>query len=152
MLWGGIILNLALLILLGVLLVWFFGCIITYRVGKYTLVEGTGIKSVEFIMLVLYSIGILFYIIYKPAGQWVLLGVLIFWFVVQFFCHWYFTIFGVTENKLKGYNRCFQNTVHIFAQSDTRLIPDLYHIILHMIILTNIILLILSISRGGYTS
>ena len=39
-----------------VLWIWFFGCIKTYRIGKYLLVEGMGIKSAEFFMFCLYII------------------------------------------------------------------------------------------------
>lgn len=118
---------------------WFFGCIVTYRIGKYLLVEGMGIKSAEFIMFCLYSIGLVSYHFFQPAGKWVLLALLVFWFVVQFFCHWYYTIFGASEKKLKGYNNCFRETIRFFPMSDKRLVPDLYHIILHMLILVNII-------------
>ena len=41
-----------------VLLIWFFGCIVTYRLGNVLLVEGMGIKSVEFGMLVVYAASI----------------------------------------------------------------------------------------------
>lgn len=126
------------IILQAALWLWFLGCTTTYRIGKYTLVEGMGIKSAEFVTLCVYSIGlILFYLL--PVGKWILLAILIFWFVVQFFCHWYYTIFGATERKLKGYNDCFRNTVHIFPISETRIIPDLYHIVQHTLILLNII-------------
>ena len=74
-----------------------------------------------------------------PAGRWILLGILVLWFSVQFLCHWYFTIFGASESKLKGYNDCFRGTVRVFPVSETRLIPDLYHIVLHILILLNII-------------
>ena len=73
------------------------------------------------------------------------MGVLLFWFIVQFFCHWYYTIFGASEKKLKGYNDCFRNTVRIIPASKTRLIPDLYHMILHLLILLNIGLVICNI-------
>ena len=126
------------IILQAALWLWFLGCTTTYRIGKYTLVEGMGIKSAEFVTLCVYSIGlILFYLL--PVGKWILLAILIFWFVVQFFCHWYYTIFGATERKSKGYNDCFRNTVHIFPISETRIIPDLYHIVQHTLILLNII-------------
>ena len=126
------------IILQAALWLWFLGCTTTYRIGKYMLVEGMGIKSAEFVTLCVYSIGlILFYLL--PVGKWILLAILIFWFVVQFFCHWYYTIFGATERKLKGYNDCFRNTVHIFPISETRIIPDLYHIVQHTLILLNII-------------
>ena len=74
------------------------------------------------------------------------MGVLLFWFIVQFFCHWYYTSFGASEQKLKGYNDCFKNTIHIIPASETKLIPDLYHMILHLLILLNIGLVIGNIS------
>ena len=127
------------ILLQAALWIWFLGCTTTYRFGKYVLVEGMGVKSAEFAVLCLYSVGLILYHCLKPAGKWILLGVLILWFVVEFFCHWYFTIFGASERKLKGYNECFRNTVRIFPMSETRLIPDFYQIVQHMLILLNII-------------
>lgn len=132
--------NIIILFIQALQWIWFLGCITTYRVGKHLLVEGMGIKSAEFVMLCLYSIGLLSYHIFPPVGKWILLAILLFWFVVQFFCHWYYTIFGVSEKKLKGYNECFQNTARIFPMSEKQLVPDFYHIILHALILINIIL------------
>lgn len=126
-----------------VLWIWFLGCIRTYRIGKYLLVEGMGIKSAEFVMLCLYSIGLISFHFLQPAGKWILFAILMFWLVVQFFCHWYYTIFGVSEKKLKGYNDCFRNTIHIFPISEKRLVPDLYHMILHILILGNTVLCII---------
>lgn len=123
----------------AVLWIWFLGCTITYRIGKHLLVDGMGIKSAEFIMLCLYSIGLVSYHIFLSAGKWILLTILLLWFIVQFLCHWYYTIFGASEKKLRGYNECFRDTIRIFPMSEVRLVPDLYHIILHILILTNII-------------
>lgn len=122
--------------------VWFLGCTITYRIGKCLLVEGMGVKSAEFAVLCLYSLGLIAYHWFQPAGKWVLFGILLLWFVVQFMCHWYYTIFGASESKLKGYNECFKDAVRLFPMSDERLVPDLYHILLHVLILINLILCI----------
>ena len=123
----------------AVLWIWFLGCTTTYRIGKHLLVDGMGIKSAEFIMLCLYSIGLVSYHIFLSAGKWILLTILLLWFIVQFLCHWYYTIFGASEKKLRGYNECFRDTIRIFPMSEVRLVPDLYHIILHLLILANII-------------
>ena len=123
----------------AVLWIWFLGCTTTYRIGKHLLVDGMGIKSAEFIMLCLYSIGLVSYHIFLSAGKWFLLTILLLWFIVQFLCHWYYTIFGASEKKLRGYNECFRDTIRIFPMSEVRLVPDLYHIILHILILANII-------------
>ena len=93
-----IITLLAQLLLLG----WFFGCIVTYKIGKRILVDGMGIKSAEFIMFVLYGAGLLLFWLYPAVGQWYLLAVLLFWFIIQFFCHWYYTIFGASETRAAG--------------------------------------------------
>ena len=127
------------ILLQATLWLWFLGCTTTYRLGKHTLVEGMGLKSAEFATLCLYSVGLILYYALRPAGKWILLAVLGLWFVVEFFCHWFYTIFGVSERKLKGYNECFRNTVRVFPMSETRLVPDLYHIVQHMLILLNII-------------
>ena len=124
--------------------IWFLGCTITWRFGKLLLVEGMGIKSAEFVMLCLYSIGLITYYLFQPAGRWILFAILVIWLVIQFFCHWYYTIFGASESKLKGYNEYFKDTVRLIPMSEKRLIPDLYHIILHILILLNIVLCAIS--------
>ena len=121
-----------------VLWIWFLGCVITWKFGKVLLVEGMGVKSAEFIMLCMYSAGVGLFHLMPAVGRWVLLVILLFWIIVQFFCHWYFTIFGASQNKIDGYNHCFEGTVRLFPASDKRLIPDLYHIVLHILIIANI--------------
>lgn len=108
------------------------------------MVDGVGLKSAEFGMVVFYTIGILLHQIYRPVGKWFLLAVLGFWIIVQFFCHWFYTIWGASEKKLKGYNECFRHTVRIFPANDTRLIPDFYHMVLHLLLVLNLCFLIAS--------
>ena len=122
-------------VILALLWIWFLGCVTSWRFGKTLLVEGMGVKSAEFAMLCLYSAGIGFFYLLPSVGKWILFGILVLWFAVQFFCHWYYTIFGASEKKLKGYNESFRGTVRLIPMSETRLIPDLYHIVLHALIL-----------------
>lgn len=132
-----------LIVFQAALWIWFLGCVISYRFGKHLLVEGMGLKSAEFLMLCLYSAGLISYYLIRPIGKWILLGILILWFVVQFFCHWFYTIFGANEKKLKGYNDCFKGTVRLVPEHEKRIVPDLYHIILHLLIILNILFLCL---------
>ena len=129
-------------VLQAALWIWFLGCTVSYRVGKKTLVEGMGVHSAEFAMLCVYTAALVSYYCFQPAGRWILFGVMVLWFAVEFFCHWYYTIFGAGESKLKGYNDCFRNTIRIFPMSDTRLIPDFYHVVQHLLILANILVLL----------
>ncbi|GEM_PF-6658706 len=61
--------QLAIGIVAALLAGWFFGCIITYKVGNRILVEGMGIKSAEFIMLVLYGAGVAAYFCCRLVGR-----------------------------------------------------------------------------------
>lgn len=128
-----------------VLLIWFFGCIVTYRMGNVLLVEGMGIKSAEFGMLVVYIASILLRVALPQVGNWFVLAVLVVWLVVQYFCHWHFTIFGATPEKIRGYNRCFEGSLCIVPRREDRLIPDFYHIVLHILIALNLVLLCLAL-------
>ncbi len=134
--------RLSVIIVSSLLWIWFLGCTVSWRFGKVVLVNGEGVKSLEFAVLVLFSIGMVLYILLEPVGKWVLLSELSLWLVVQFFCHEYFTIFGVSERKLTGYNQCFEGTVKVFPVSETRLVPDLYHIVLHLLLAADLGLLI----------
>ena len=122
---------------------WFLGCTCSWKFGKVLLVEGTGIRSIEFAALVVFTASLGSFLLFASVGKWILFGTLALWLVVQFFCHEYFTIFGVSERKLRGYNECFTGTVRLFPMSQTRLIPDLYHIVLHILILADLLLVLL---------
>lgn len=124
-------------------LVWFFGCIVTYRVGRRVLVDGMGVKSAEFGMFCVFAAALALFVFVPSVGKWALRVVLAFWLVIQFFCHWYYTIFGATEKKLRGYNSCFRDTIRVIPASDTRVIPDLYHMVLHLMLCTNLTLILL---------
>ena len=135
--------RIAIIVISCLLWLWFLGCTFTWKFGKVLLVEGTGLNSIEFAALVLFTIGIGCFLLWEPVGKWILLVELTLWLVAQFFSHEYFTIFGVSAQKLKGYNECFDRTVKLFPVSQTRLISDLYHIMLHLLIATDLVLVAL---------
>lgn len=137
--------RIAIIISSFLLWLWFLGCTATWRFGKILLVEGMGIKSIEFVALVLFSIGIVVFLLWEPIGKWVLLVELALWLIEQFFCHEYFTIFGANKTKWKGYHKCFEGTIKLFPVSETRLVPDLYHIILHLLIAMDLLFVILAV-------
>ena len=126
-----------------ILWIWFLGCVVTWKVGGRLLVEGMGVRSAEFIMLCVYTAGMAACVFLRPAGKWILLGILVLWFTVQFLCHWCYTVFGANPEKIRAYNECFRDTLRIFPMSEIRLIPDLYHVVLHLMILINIVFVIL---------
>lgn len=67
---------------------------------------------------------------------------------MQFFCHEYFTFFGASEKKLRGYNECFRDAIHFFPAGAARVVPDFYPIRLHVLIAVNRTLSVLFLIRG----
>lgn len=132
-------------ILLIALLFWFTLDITGFSLGKFYLVESPGILSADaFWWIIFVACSILFFLKEKQ-GKYVLSIFLAAWAIIQYFSHWNYTIFGATEIKLKGYNEYFVNTYHIIPASDNILIPDLYHIILHILIISLFVLTIIYI-------
>jgi hypothetical protein len=137
--------KIAIYVLILLLLAWFWGCVVSYKTTKWDLVDGNGINGAEFKWWLIYLICCLSFVFFEPIGKWLLPVFLLTWLVIQFVCHWYFTIFGVSEQKLKGYNECFKNTIHIVPASNKHLVPDLYHILMHSMILALLVLCVINL-------
>ncbi|QQK09143.1 hypothetical protein JFY71_11385 [Miniphocaeibacter halophilus] len=82
------------------------------------------------IFFIIYLLSFLFFILNTIKGIKVLITVLSIWFITQFLSHELYTIVGGGEGKI----RFFSNTIKVF-ESSSKYIPDLYHIILHTLIL-----------------
>ena len=124
-----------------ILLVWFFLDMVGFNINGKPLVE-EAFKD-DFIFFVIYVIAIVSFILIDKIGRWVLCGWLFMWFVTQFFSHWYLTITGTGLKKIDY----FKNTIKLF-ENETRYIADLYHIILHILILVVFSLLIVFIIKS----
>ncbi len=130
---GGLLMRKKVLIANIALLLWFALDMTGFSLKEKVLVtQGYQDDGVFFVVFLL-SI-ILFYS-YEKLGKYILNIWLFMWFFIQFYFHWVFTIFGPWEGK-RNY---FSNTIKLIA-SDEVYIPDLYHIILHILILASLIL------------
>ena len=58
------------------------------------------------------------------------------------------TLFGASEKKLRGYNECFRDAIHFFPAGADRVVPDLYPILLRVLIAVNRTLSVLFLIRG----
>ena len=57
------------------------------------------------------------------------------WLVIQFMCHEWYTIFGSGfMGTLEGKIECFSGTIQ-WLQIEGKYIPDVYHTILHILII-----------------
>lgn len=82
------------------------------------------------IFFVIYAAAFALFLFKDKIGKIILSIWLAMWFVTQFMSHWWFTIFGGGEGKIQY----FDGAVKIIESNDIY-IPDLYHIVLHILIL-----------------
>lgn len=112
---------------------WFFLDMIGLYLGDKYLVT-TAYKD-DGIFMLIYILALLLFIFKEKIGKYFLCVWLALWGFTQFISHWYYTISGGGEAKIS----VFKDAIKLF-QSDTIYIPDLYHIILHGLILLAFVL------------
>lgn len=132
------------LFIISILFVWFSLDMTGFSFTNITLVESAWNQADGVWWLIFLTLSILF-IFKERIGKYLLFIFILTWLIIQFNCHWYHTIFGTSVEKLNSYNLYFKNTLHIIPSSEEILIPDLYHIILHLLILSSLITLIMYI-------
>jgi len=126
----------------GTLLVWFFLDMFGFRVGSFVLVESAW-KDIDGIWFLIFAGLFVLFCIKDKYGKYPLSVFLLLWFVIQFQSHWFYTIFGASEEKISGYNEFFADTYRIIPASASRVIPDFYHILLHAFILVTLLVMVL---------
>ena len=117
-----------------ILLMWFF----LDMTGLYF--EDTYLVTQSFkddwIFFVIYLVCFLIFIIKEKIGKYLLYAWLLMWFFTQFICHWYFTLTGGGLDKIEYFNGSIK-----IIDSSSRYYPDLYHVVLHVLILISFVLL-----------
>ena len=64
------------------------------------------------------------------------------WGYLQFKANWKYLFAEAPKEKLASYYQHFGNTLRFFPESDTYIIPDAYHIVLGILLLTNLVLIL----------
>lgn len=129
----------------GVLLTCFFLAMTGFNLFNHELVSGA-LKE-DWVFFVIYAVVFLWFLLSEKIGKYVLNTWLIMWFMTQFFFHWYYTFFSDGQRKIDY----FQNTIKLIEDSN-HYIPDLYHLVLHALILMNISLLSTYILKRKFKS
>lgn len=119
-----------------VLLVWFFLDMTGLHFGNQCLVT-TSYKD-DGIFFGIYLLTVIIFILKDNIGKWLVTIWLSMWFIIQFMCHEWYTIFGsglmgTLDSKIKY----FSGTIQWFSVNDNY-IPDVYHTILHLLIVINL--------------
>ena len=113
-----------------------------FQIGNLVFVEAAW-NSIDGIWFLIFVGLFILFCIKDKIGKYILSAFLFIWLVTQYLSHWHYTIFGATEEIIARYNRFFANTFFIIPVSDSRIIPDFYHIVLHIFILFALFCMIL---------
>ena len=86
-----------------------------------------------------FLVAMILFILKEKIGKWAVWVWTSLWFVIQFLCHEWYTIFskgvmGSLEDKIKYFSGAIK-----WIEIDGRYIPDVYHTILHILILAVVI-------------
>jgi hypothetical protein len=129
------------LILFPVLLAWYL--LVFFNPIPGLLIEGkTGFFNIMGLLLgLLMLVQILHIIKWKYAA---LFGIIILsaWAYLQFNAHWRYWIFEPSPQRIESYYNYFKDTLRLFPPSSQRIIPDIYHFILGLLIFSNLAIMI----------
>ena len=121
------------IILQVVLLAWFFLDMTGFYLGGHCLVIQS--YTDDGIFFLIYFAAVILFITKENNVKWFVAIFTALWFITQFICHEWYTIFnGGFMGGLEGKIKHFQGTIH-WTDTEGRYIPDVYHTILHILIL-----------------
>ncbi len=115
------------------LLVWFSLDMFGVKIGDKYLVEGA--LNEDGMFMVISTVVFCMFLLTRKLGKYIQLGWLLGWFILQFLAHEWYTIFGKglmgsVEGKIAYFENCIQ-----FINIPGRYVPDLWHIVLHVLII-----------------
>ena len=120
-----------------VLLLWYFLAMTGVYFGNKYLV--TSSYKDDWFFMVIALIAFIIFIFKEKVGKYILLSWLSMWAITQFLSHEWYTIFGSgVMGSNEGKIEYFKDAIK-FINSDTVYIPDIYHIILHIMIIVALI-------------
>lgn len=116
-----------------ILLLWYFLSMIGLKIGDKYLV--TGAFEEEWLFMLIPTITFVLMLVTKNVGRNIHLIWLAGWFVTQFLSHEWYTLFGrgfmgEMDKKIVCFSECIQ-----LINVDGRYVPDVYHIVLHILII-----------------
>lgn len=91
------------------------------------------------IYFIIFTISLLLYIYKEKMGQVILTTWLSIWLVAQFMSHWRYTLLGGGEGLMKFYEGSIK-----LINTSSWYIPDVYHLVLHLLIVASLISVIAS--------
>ena len=129
-----------------VLLLWFSLDMIGLYFGDKCLV--TRSYKEDGIFFLIYLAAMILFFTKEKIGKSIVIGWMSMWFVIQFMCHEWYSIFncgfmGTLEGKIEYFSGTIQ-----WLQIEGKYVPDVYHTILHILILIALALTIIYTAKN----
>ncbi len=129
-----------------VLLLWFFLDMTGLYFGENCLV--TSSYKEDGIFFLIYLAAVILFFVKEKIGKWLSIGWMSIWLLIQFMCHEWYTIFDSGfMGSLDGKIKYFSDTIQ-WIQIEGKYIPDVYHTVLHMLILIALTLTIIYTTKN----
>lgn len=124
-----------------ILLLWYFLSMTGLKIGDKYLV--TSAFKEEWIFMLVPTVTFILCLTTGKIGKIIHLTWLGMWFITQFLCHEWYTIFGSgfmgdMDKKIAYFADCIQ-----LINVDGRYVPDVYHIVLHILIIVAFVMTLL---------
>jgi hypothetical protein len=104
----------------------------------------TDLKISTFLFLVL-LFGLFGYIRKWKYNDFSVLSILLIWGYNQYFEHWEPMFFGASQERIHSYYGYFKGTVRLFPAEPSRIIPNVWHMVIGALIVICIVLLLVNI-------
>lgn len=129
------------LFLQTILLIWFFLAMVGLNFGDNYLV--TRSYKDDGVFFLIYLATVILFAVKENIGKWISIVWLSMWFMIQFLCHEWYTIFnggfmGSLQNKIEYFSETMQ-----WMRIEGKYIPDIYHTLLHIFILITLISMVI---------
>ena len=129
-----------------ILLLWFFLDMIGLYFGDKCLVARS--YKEDGIFFLIYLAAMILFFTKEKIGKRIVIGWMPMWFVIQFMCHEWYSIFncgfmGTLEGKIEYFSGTIQ-----WLQIEGKYVPDVYHTILHILILIALALTIIYTAKN----
>ena len=129
-----------------ILLLWFFLDMTGLYFGENCLV--TRSYKEDGILFLIYLVTMILFFVKEKIGKWLVIGWMSMWLLIQIMCHEWYTFFdsgvmGTLEGKIKYFSGTIQ-----WIQIEGKYVPDVYHTVLHILILIALALTIIYTAKN----
>ncbi|MHA1397338.1 MAG: hypothetical protein ACTSSF_06485 [Candidatus Heimdallarchaeaceae archaeon] len=126
------------LVFVSLLIIWY--CFSLIGIPKVVQKNKSSQSYGFFLFLFILLIALVGFALNRPFGDWLLFFSLLIWAYIQYKKHWYWVTNEPNQATFQKYKEEYGNNLFLFPLKEERIIPDFYHITLHLLALGNFVI------------